>query len=139
MAPHSLTAFDHSRHLTGQDLLANHKLVKWMKTMQNRDTVKVISLPKLKKNRLVCPCPFKTLKALCKLYPMSSVTSVFQVHGNSRWQPLTDTKVRKCLKVINVSLGLNPHFFTFHSFRRSGATFAYNSHVPIQQIKRHGT
>ena len=38
-----------------------------------------------------------------------------------------------------MSLGLNPHFFTFYSFRRSGATFAYNSQVPIQQIKHHGT
>ena len=70
---------------------------------------------------------------------MSASTSVFQVQGKSGWQPLTDTKVRKCLKAINVSLGLNPHFFTIHSFRRSGATFAYNSHVPIQQIKLHGT
>ena len=140
LAPHSLATFDYIRHLTGQDLFFNHKLVKrmvkWTKTMQNRDTVKVICLPKLK-NSLICP--FRGLKALCKLYPMSVNTSVFQVQGKSGWQPLTDTKVRKCLKAINVSLDLDPHFFTFHSFRRSGTTFAYNSHVPIQQIKLHGT
>ena len=104
--------------------------------MQNRDAVQVICLPKLT-NPVICP--YKALKALKKLYPMSAVTSLFQIHGNTSWQPLTDSKVRKCLKTINVSLGLNPHFFAFHSFRRSGATFAYNSHVPIQQIKRHGT
>ena len=140
LAPHSLNTFDHSRHLTGQDLFFTKKLVKilvkWTKTLQNRDTVQVICLPKLS-NPLICP--FRALKALTKLYPMSPTTSVFQVIGNGGWQPLTDTKVRKCLKVINTALGLNPQFFTFHSFRRSGATFAYNSHVPIQQIKRHGT
>ena len=140
LAPHSLATFDYTRHLTGQDLFFNHKLVKimvkWTKTMQNRDTVQVICLPKWK-NSLICP--FRALKALYKLYPMSANTSVFQVQGKAGWQSLTDTKVRKCLKTINVSLCLNPYFFTFHSFRRSGATFAYNSHVPIQQIKLHGT
>ena len=70
---------------------------------------------------------------------MSASSSAFQILGKSGWQVLTDTKVRKCLKAVNVFLGLNPHFFTFHSFRRSGATFAYNAHVSIQQIKRHGT
>ena len=140
LAPHSLTTFDHSRHLTGQDLFFSKEfvkiLVKWTKTMQNRDAVQVICLSKLT-NPVICP--YKGLKALTKMYPMSTVTSLFQIHGNTSWQPLTDSKVRKCLKTINVSLGLNPHFFTFHSFRRSGATFAYNFHVPIQQIKRHGT
>ena len=140
LAPHSLATFDHTHHLTGQDLFFNDKfvklMVKWTKTMQNRDTVKVISLPKLTNSVI---CPFRALKALCKLYPMSASTSVFQVQAKASWQPLTDTKVRKCLKAINVSLGLNPHFFTFHSFRRSGATFAYNYHVPIKQIKHHGT
>ena len=53
LAPHSLATLDYTRHLTGQDLFFNHKLVKimvkWTKTMQNRNTVKVICLPKLKK------------------------------------------------------------------------------------------
>ena len=139
---HSLTVFDYSCHLTGQDLFFScsfhlvNIMIKWNITMQNRDIVQVISLPKLI-NRSICP--FRALKALYKFYPMSPITSVFQVHGNSGWQPFTDTKVRKCLKAINVSLGLNPHFYTFHSFRRSSATFAYKSHMPIKQIKRHGT
>ena len=140
LAPHSLATFDHTRHLTGQDLFFSHKMVKvmvkWTKTLQNRDTVQVICLPKLKNSVI---CPFRALKALSKLYTMSATSSAFQILGKSGWQVLTDTKVRKCLKAVNVSLGLNPHFFTFHSFRRSGATFAYNAHVPIQQIKRHGT
>ena len=58
LAPYSLTTFDHSRHLTGQDLFFNHKLVKimvkWTKSMQNRDTVQVICLPKLK-HPSICP------------------------------------------------------------------------------------
>ena len=140
LAPHSVSGFDPSRHLTGQDLFFTKKmvkvLIKWSKTIQTRDTAQVISLPKLK-NRIICP--FRALKALQVLYPMSADHSAFQVNVQSGWQPITDSKIRKCLKSINMTLGLNPHFYTFHSFRRSGATFAYNAHIPIQQIQRHGT
>ena len=140
LAPHSLAGFDPSRHLTGQDLFFTKKLVKilikWSKTIQTRDVVQVVSLPKLK-NKLICP--FRALKALSSLYPMSADNSAFQVKMQLGWQPITDSKIRKCLKSINMTLGLNPHFYTFHSFRRSGATFAYNAHIPVQQIKRHGT
>ena len=135
VVPHSLTSLDLSRHLICHDLFFSHKLVKimikWSKIMQNRDAVQVISLSKLK-NQLIRP--FRALKALSTLYPMSATTSVFQVHSALGWGTFTDTKIRKCLEAINMTLGFNPHFFTFHSFRRSGATFAYNCHVSIQHI-----
>ena len=110
--------------------------MKWSKTMQRRDVAEVVPLPKLKKKII---CPFRALRAMLTIYPMSAGHSAFQIKTQSGWQPLTDTKVRKCLTSTNMTLGLNPHYYTFHSFRRSGATFAYNSHVPIQHIKRHGT
>ena len=52
---------------------------------------------------------------------------------------MTHTRVTKCLKTINIKLGLHPAFFTFHSMHRSGATFAYKDHVPIQEIMHQGT
>ena len=73
--------------------------------MQTRDAVQVISLPKVT-NRAMCP--YKALKALRKLYPMTEMHSVFQVRTPSGWQPLMDTRVRKDLKSINIALGLNP-------------------------------
>ena len=36
-------------------------------------------------------------------------------------------------------MGYSPHYFTFHSFRRSGASLAFSSHVPLHQIKMQGT
>ena len=58
LAPHFILTFDPSRHLTGHDLFFTKNLVKvlikWSKTMQNRDTFQVISLPKVS-NRAVCP------------------------------------------------------------------------------------
>ena len=140
LAPHSISTFDPSRHLTGHDLFFTKNLVKilikWSKTLQDRDKVQVISMPKVA-NRAICP--YRVLKALAMLYPMTDSEYVFQIKMPSGWHPLTDTMVRKVLKSINMTLGLNPHFFPYHCFRRSGATFGHNAHVPIQQIKRHGT
>ena len=140
LAPHAIASFDHTRHLTGKDIFFTKKfakvLIKWSKTMQTREKVQCITLPKLKSPLL---CPYKALKALYQLYSMSSSTSLFQIQTASGWVPLTDSRVRKTLKSINLSLGSNPTYHTFHDFRRSGATFAPASQVPIQEIKRHGT
>ena len=139
LAPHARGDFDLTRHLTG-DVFFTTKylkvLIKWSKTMQTRDKVQCVTLPKLKLKTI---CPFRAVKALFKLYPMSASTSLLQIHTPLGSNPLIDSRVRKALKTINAHLGLSPSFFTFHDFRRSGATFAYNCHVPIQQIKRHGT
>ena len=134
LAPHALTAFDPSRHLTGEDIFFTKKFVKVL--LKCRDRVECITLPKLQ-NKLICP--HSALKALFKAYSMSSSTSVFQISSLRGYITLTDSRVRKVLKSINQSLGLNPAFHTFHDFRRSGATLAYNWHIPIQDIKRHGT
>ena len=111
-------------------------LIKWSKTIQNRDQVQCITLPKLKQSLI---SPHRALRTLFKLYPMSSTTSLFQIHTSRGLIPLTDSRVRKALKSIDLVLGLNPTFHTFLDFRRSGATFAHASRVPIQDIKRHGT
>ena len=36
-------------------------------------------------------------------------------------------------------LRLDPSSHSFHAFRRSGATLAYNLDVDLEKIKRHGT
>ena len=111
-------------------------LLKWFKTIQTKDRVEILTLPKLVDSDL---CPRLALKALFNIYHMSSSSSLFQIHTRNGWVTLIDSKVRKVLSKINVSLGLHRNHFTFHSLRRSGATFAFNAHVPIQDIKRQGT
>ena len=62
---------------------------------------------------------------------------MFQIQTTKGWTTLTDTRIRKTLSTLNVKMGY--HFFTFHTFRRSGATLAFNSHVPVQKIQTHGS
>ena len=113
LCSHSAVSYDPSRQLTGADVFFTKVyikiMIKWSKTMQTRDSVQILTLPRLTD---VDICPRAALKALKKLYPMSDHSSLFQYHGPNGWSPLIDSKARKVLKSINVQLGLNPSHFT---------------------------
>ena len=140
LAPHSISSFDPSRNMTISDVIfhANSMqiAIKWSKTLQFRNKVHIITLPKLKRSPL---CPVKALKTAIKVYNPAPTESLFQLPSVGRWLPLIDSRIRKVLSNLNVKLGLPPNHYTFHSFRRSGATLAYNAHMPIQSIKHHGS
>ena len=52
LAPHAISEFDPSRHFTVADLIFEKNqvtlLLKWSKTIQTRDQVRLITLPQLK-------------------------------------------------------------------------------------------
>ena len=103
--------------------------------MQNNNQAKLIKLPVLN-NSL---CPARALKNCLSIIPGSKNDPLFQFKVGQAWLPLTDNRVRTHLKNILALLNLDQSFITFHSFRRSGATFAFNHNVPLQHIQRHGT
>ena len=107
-------------------------LLKWSKTLQTRDQVKVISLPRLGKSPL---CPYSALNTLFHWYKPSKNDPLFQFQYTSRWKVLIDSKIRKTLSLINQKLDLSPNFFTFHAFRCSGASLAFNASVLIQRLR----
>ena len=47
--------------------------------------------------------------------------------------------LRSHLKTIVSQMDLDNTAFSFHTFRRSGATLANNLDIPIEHIKIHGT
>ena len=140
IAPHSLTSFDSSRHLCAGDLIfTKHYLkvvIKWTKTIQARDKVHLLTLPRAKGSRL---CPYTACRQALRLYAPGHNDPLFQYKIGSTWVVLTDTRIRKCLSKINTKLGFPRNYFTFHAFRRSGATLAYKSQVSVQHIKDHGS
>ena len=140
IAPHSLTSFDPSRHLCAGDLIfTSHFLkviLKWSKTIQDRNKIHLLSLPRVSGSNL---CPYIACKQAIRMYLPGPNDPLFQIKCGASWQVLTDTRIRKFLAKINLKLGLSRSHYTFHSFRRSGATLAYNSQVPVHQIKDHGS
>ena len=141
LVPHSISAFSPLEQLTRGDIFfappGVHLLIKWSKTMQNRDLVKIIKIPQLGTSPL---CPVKALKNLLILTPGSQNDPLFQIKNEGGgWIPLTDTKVRRHLQAILARLNLSQSQISLHTFRRSGATLAFNANVSLQNIKSHGT
>ena len=63
IVPHAINSFDPSRHLAKGDIFLGKSsgkvLIKWSKTIQNRDRIKTIDLPFLGHSHL---CPILALK-----------------------------------------------------------------------------
>ena len=140
LAPHAISQFHPSRHFTVADLFFEKNqvtlLLKWSKTIQTRDQVRLITLPRLKSLPI---CPWLALKTMIKSCKSVPSDPLFQAWTKQGWQPMTDSRIRKTLSKLNQKLGMTKNFYTFHAFRCSGATLAYKAHVPIQGIKDHGT
>ena len=136
LVPHSCTGFSPLKHLARGDIIFKPGkilvLVKWSKTMQNNNQVKLISVPRIAGSPL---CPVRAISNLLTLTPKGSNLPLFQYKQNSIWTPLTDTKVRRHFSLILSRLGLQGSGYTLHTFRRSGATFAFNNNVDLQNIQ----
>ena len=139
VAPHSYSKFDSTHHLVPADItftkLGMTIILKWSKTMQTRDKLHTIVLPKLFLSIL---CPVTVLKKALAVYTPAPQDPLFQV-ATQGFKCITESRLRKVLSSLNVKLGFEPHHFSFHTFRCSGASSAYNVHVPVQTIKSHGS
>ena len=140
LVPHSVNAFSVFKHLTKADVIfappGAHIIVKWTKTMQFQNKCKVIKIPFLLGSSL---CPVTALGVLLRIVPGSKNDPLFQVRVQGSWSVLTDSRLRKHFKSVLRRLSLHNTSLTFHSFKRSGATLAFNSNVSLQHIKSHGT
>ena len=84
-------------------------------------------------------CLLTAVKNLLKITPGSNNSPLFQYKASTKWLPLTDNQVRCHFKSLLTKLNLQNSNLTFHAFRRSGASFAFNLNVPLQDIQSHGT
>ena len=91
LVPHKIAAFSPLEQLTRGDIFfappGLHILIKWTKTMQTRDMVKIIKLPALQASPL---CPVRAVKNLLLLTPGNQDTPLFQINNDkAQWIPLT--------------------------------------------------
>ena len=137
--PHAKNGLDPSRHLARGDIIFSDNeaivLVKRSKTIQSRDKVAHVVIPKFPGSKL---CPVTALSNMWQLVTGSNNDPLFAIFKANKWSPLTDSAVRKHLKRVLLLLQLQHHNFTFHTFRRSGASWAFDHGVPIEIIKQQG-
>ena len=113
-----------------------HVIFKWSKTLQFADKIKILRIPALGSSPL---CPVAALKTLLKYSPKGKNLPLFQIQCFGKWVPLTDTRLRKQLSKILAFLKLQDKNITFHSFRCSGATWAFNLNITMHHIQSHDT
>ena len=131
LVPHAVAKFSPLKHIARGDVIFRPNklviLVNWSKTMQLNYQVKLITIPVTAISNLLC------------ITPKGANLPLFQVKNLQNWVPLTDSRVRKHFSFILQNLQLADSGLTLHTFRRSGATFAFNNDVTLQNIQRHGT
>ena len=132
LVPTSLKSFHVSKHLCRGDIIIMPEylviLVKWSKTLQASNQGSYIVIPKVQNSSI---CPYRLYLQLQCMAPAFNNAPCF-LH-------LTEALVRLHLKKVLLFIKLDPSRYTFHTFRRSGATLAYNLGIEIEKIKRHGT
>ena len=110
-------------------------LVKWTKTIQPRDKIARIQIPVLPGSKI---CPVTALKHMLAMVTGSQDNPRFSICRQGHWLPLTDSIVRKHLKRITQIFGWEHMHIIFHTFKRSGASWALQHGVPIGCIKQQG-
>ena len=139
LLPNAVDQFDRTRHFIQNDLVFGppglHLIMTYTKTMQTSGQVQVVQLPQLNDPML---CPVTAFKDYLASVPIDKTLPLFQILVKQQWLPLTGFKARSFLKLAVTSIGLDPKIYTFHSFRRSGASLAFNHDVDLNKIKQHG-
>ena len=140
LVPCSAIKFDAQKHLARGDVIVSDAsatlILKWSKTIQKPGEYKCFGLPNLGKSKL---CPVSAYVNMCNLFPLHADAPMFCVPQGTGYVSLSEAKVRKVLASVLASLGIDNTGLTFHTFRRSGASFAFQNNVPVHEIKKHGT
>ena len=104
--------------------------------MQSNNSIKFLTVPRIPNSIL---CPVTALTNLLSLTPRGSNFPLFQVKVNQTWVPLTETKVRRHFSLVLSKLNLDNSGYTFNTFRRSVAAFAFNNNISLQNVQKHGS
>ena len=139
----SAQKFDSSKQLTKSDFKffpwGTLITIRWSKTIQFRERVVDIPLPCIPGSKL---CPTTAVIHAFHFTNSTAANSQAFAWDDNSLSPKTHiftynlfiSKLRDHL----TSMGINPQSYAGHSFRRGGASFAYQSGVPLELIKALG-
>ena len=138
IAPKSVRAFDKNKHFTTGDLEKCHQglvlIVKHTKTIQCRERSLQIPLPFLN-NHPLCPTTavINMLRVKSSLDPNTPLFSLGTANSLLT-QPVFVSRLREVLQ----RCGLDETNYSGHSFRRGGASWAFEAGLPGEMIQQLG-
>jgi len=140
MVPPSSDSFDLKKHLARADIHSQESglvvLLKWSKTIQKGERHVLVPLlplpgsplcPRLAYDRMVGPLPV----------PGASPAFVYW-DGRGKVVSLTQPEFVSRLRRLLLRVGVDPKGFSGHSFRRGGASCAFQAGVPGELVQLHG-
>ena len=135
----SAQAFDPEKHLTREDIKFTSQgaflRIRWSKTRQHREGILLVPLPLIPDSEL---CPVTAIRHYFSLVPAPPRSPFFCVPHGRCLSPLTSYTFANTFKKLVSVLGLDPRNYSPHSFRRGGATYAFQAGVPDHLIQIHG-
>ena len=109
--------------------------VRWSKTIQFREREILIPLPRVTGSAL-CPMTAIVQAFSFTKHALSDCQAFGWIHPVSlQWQPFTCHLFLSELREVLYATGLDASMYGTHSFRRGGASFAFQSGIPIELIK----
>ena len=141
MVPPSFKNFDLSKHLARRDIslcaagLSVH--LKWSKTNQSGSRLVQIPVVSIPGSPL---CPLAAFTTMVRVVPALPEAPAFSLPRPSKRSPkcLTHLSFVSHLRHLISLTGRDPTGYTGHSFRRGGATFAFQAGVPGELIQLQG-
>ena len=109
--------------------------IKWSKTRQHKEGIRIVSLPSIPHSPL---CPVTAIHHYFSLVPASPDDPFFCFPTATGLTPVTASFFATTLKKLLGKLGLAPTHYSPHSFRRGGATFAFQAGAPEHLLQLHG-
>jgi len=138
LVPPSAKSFSITKHLARGDIIfappGAHVVLKWSKTIQNR-AGRIIQLSAVPGSPL---CPIAALNRFLAVNPAHPNQPFFSTASLPQGTA-TQYSTRQVLKTVLQLLAINPSSASFHTFRHSGATLAFQLGVPLHHIQAHGT
>lgn len=135
----SLSAFSPAKHLTREDLKLTAAgailRIKWSKTLQYQERTLFVPIPSIPVSDL---CPIQAISHYLQRVPATPAAPFFCLANKSGLHPITHRSFSASLKRLLTCTGHDATKYSPHSFRRGGATFAYQAGVPERLIQRHG-
>jgi hypothetical protein len=142
LAPRSSHLFDPSRHTRRRDItvsnLGLHIRLRWTKTLQAATQPQFIPVAAIPGSPL---CPVAAYSAMVASVPVVSSKSplLLTPTDTGDLQVVTIPMLAKQLRQLLHHIGIPPNKYSLHSLRRGGATACFQSGVPVDSIRGHGT
>ena len=84
-------------------------------------------------------CPLQAILQINQFYAVPDHCHMFSYMNKGKLVIISKSQARRVLKRTLQFLGLDPSKYSFHTFRRSGASLAFSLNIPVEHIKVHGT